>query len=334
MKKNIIIVLSIIALFLFAAPQSVAAESPQNEVTRMLEDFEKYQARQWNGGGQCYGFAKYTYQTVFGVTVTWSYSGEETSEYLYCVDSVTRSEDVAALYAKAMPGDILCWSAGSNNPHSTVVYDTSEPFTVLDANSDGANTIKINTTYSMEFMTNWLAAGRTTRISLFRLSPGNIALTNGDADLLVGQELQLTVETEVNTYVPQKWFSSNTNVATVDSNGYVKTFKAGTASIYCMIGNKVVSSVLTVDDRLTMEKSLDMEISTLFDNTDHQLVILANGQPLSSDNEVVWESTDDSVVMVDANGTVSAKNSGQAVVSAAFEHNGKDYVLTCVVNVA
>lgn len=330
MKKPLILFLAVLT-FLFV-PFSAHAQTAPDGVTLLLAEYEETLPSYWAGGGQCYGFVKSTYQQLFGVTVSWSYNGEvDTEDYLYCVDSVTNADDVAALYAKAVPGDILCWSAGGSNPHSTIVYDTSGEMVVLDANSNGAGIIKINDTYTLAFMTNWLATGRTRRISLFRLSPGNVTVEN---QLLVpvGEKYQIELKSEVDAYVQPEWQTDNTTIATVSEDGIVTAHSAGTVTITCVYANREVNCVVTTYDHFEMDPTLEMTPSALFSRSEHQLTILLNDRTEYA-NEIEWTSSDPSVATVSASGLVVARKEGNATVLASFSYKGETYQLTCDVQV-
>lgn len=332
MKKTILLLIAVV-MFLVFLPQPAGAATTITDVTQRLRNYESGLPVIWGGSGQCYGFVKYTYQTIFGVTVTWSYdTGVSTSDYLYCVDSVTDPDDLAALYEKALPGDILCWSTGSNNPHSTIVFDTSDGMVVLDANSDSANIIRINSNYTLENMQSWLGSGRTTRISLFRLSPGTVTLDRSEVMLQVGQDDYLTAQTEVDIYTAPVWFTNSPTVVSVGSDGHITALSPGTATVYCLIGDKLASCNVNTFNSFEMPREIEMEASTLFSKSEQQLAIEVNGRHEFA-GDIEWSSSDNVVASVDMNGVVTAKKEGVAQISASFVYDGKAYLLTCTVTV-
>lgn len=74
--------------------------------------------------------------------------------------------------------------------------------------------------------------------------------------------------------------------------------------------------------------SMDLEPK----GTDHLLATLTFSSP--SQENVVWTSSDESIVTVDDEGYLKAsKKTGTATISAAYEFNGKTYTDTCDVNV-
>lgn len=332
--KKVITLIVVVVLVALMTPFTVGAEAPQNEVTRLLSEYAQTLPSHWRGGGQCYGFVKYTYQQLFDVTVTWSYdSGKSTDENLYVVDSITDPDDLAALYAAAQPGDILCWSSGGNSPHSTIVYDKADGMVVLDANSDGAGIIRINRTYTHDHMYNWLASGRTRRISLFRLSPGNVSISTQHVMAGVGKTVKITVRPDIAAYVTPEWYSSDDTVATVGQDGAITGRSAGTAVISCVYGDRVVDCSVTVYDIFRIDSALEMQASTLFARSEHQLVITLNGDGPYENEEIVWTSSDDGIATVNKHGLIVAKKEGSAVIKAAFVHNGIEYELDCHVQV-
>lgn len=111
------------------------------------------------------------------------------------------------------------------------------------------------------------------------------------------------------------WSSTNTSVATVDDKGLVKIIKSGVATILvismddptitamCTFNVEVPASTLTLDEKtklMYVGESAKLGYQLNPENTTHK--------------EVVWSSTDTTIVSVDAKGVVTAKAAGQAII--------------------
>ena len=162
----------------------------------------------------------------------------------------------------------------------------------------------------------------------------NVTLSENSLTLLVDQEEQLTA-----TVLPENttlskdvtWESSNPDVATVDDEGHVKALSIGTATITvktrsngyytdstmpdlkseytATCGITVVESVLV--ENVTLDKtSLDLNVGST-----EQLTATVN--PANATNKTVtWQSSDESVATVDADGKVTAHTPGTATITA------------------
>lgn len=127
------------------------------------------------------------------------------------------------------------------------------------------------------------------------------------------------------------YVSDNTNVATVDANGYISGISPGTANITvtaedggysdtCTV--TVAQPVISVELR---EKCLNM---TVGDNT----TIIAAISPANATNKnVTWSSSNEGVALVDGNGNVSAISGGTAIITVTTED--RDYTDICTVTV-
>lgn len=113
--------------------------------------------------------------------------------------------------------------------------------------------------------------------------------------------------------------SSNDAVASVDGNGKVTAIASGTATITAIASNGNVSAVCTVS---VVEKYVELTAITM---NQTQLSVTPGWQeqlqvifdPADATNtKTVWESTNDDIVSVDANGLITAHTVGTATVTA------------------
>lgn len=114
------------------------------------------------------------------------------------------------------------------------------------------------------------------------------------------------------------WSSSNTAVATVAQDGTVTAVSEGSAVIYARVLNLVDSADVTVKRiPATLElEPTDVLFTGLGDTATIAATVLdGGGQPLSND-EIVWSSTDTTVVTVNGSGLLTAVGQGNASVKA------------------
>ena len=110
------------------------------------------------------------------------------------------------------------------------------------------------------------------------------------------------------------WSTTDASVAQVDQNGIVTALKGGSAVIMAKAGEKsAVCSVkvTTPVERVTLDKT------SLALVTGETATLVATVSPAdATDKTVSWNSSDPSIVTVDANGKVTALKKGQATVTA------------------
>lgn len=139
-----------------------------------------------------------------------------------------------------------------------------------------------------------------------------------------GETQMLTLDT---TYLGDaEWVSSDTSVATVDSDGVVTAVGNGTAMIYALCSDsKAACSVSVGYDYYLGDNELSLKKGRV-----HSLdVYSASTGNLATDIDVEWSSSDESVVSVDRNGQITANSKGIAAVTAKFA----DMELSCIVSV-
>ncbi|MDR4022886.1 MAG: Ig-like domain-containing protein [Eubacteriales bacterium] len=147
-------------------------------------------------------------------------------------------------------------------------------------------------------------------------------------------KLRATVTPSSATNKTVRWESSNTEVATVNSDGLVRGVKEGTATITVTTEDesKTASCTVTVKSTRTEVDGVSISGNTnIKENEKTQLK--ATVTPSSATNKnVTWESSNTAVATVDSNGLVTGVKEGTATITVTTEDGGK--TATCTVNVS
>ena len=126
------------------------------------------------------------------------------------------------------------------------------------------------------------------------------------------------------------WKSSDTDVATVDSDGNVRAVSTGNATIMVYVGNVSASCEIIINQPVT---SLSISSSSLKLDAGDIKTLTVNIYPYNATNKnVKWTSSDEKVATVDQNGKVTAVGKGSAVITVAAQ-DGSNISRTCNVTV-
>ncbi len=147
-----------------------------------------------------------------------------------------------------------------------------------------------------------------------------ISLEKTSLNLRKGQssEALSVVYDPVNTTdeLPTIWSSSDETVATVNAQGVVTGLKEGTATIKVQVGTFTATCDVTVSEIHANEiKVAEDTPSTLYKGQNHKLNVKVLPEDTTDDVELVYESSDDSVATVSADGTVTAVKEGTAQIT-------------------
>ena len=176
---------------------------------------------------------------------------------------------------------------------------------------------------------NDLNSGSTVAVTGVSLNKNSASLDNGDT-----LQLSATITPSNASNKAVSWTSSNSSVASVNSNGLVTALSAGTTRIsattsdggytaYCDI--TVISSGVSVTGVTLNESALSLE-----ENETSTLV--ATVLPANADDKsVTWTSSDTSVATVSSAGVVSALKAGTATITVRTTDGG--FTASCTVTV-
>ena len=151
----------------------------------------------------------------------------------------------------------------------------------------------------------------------------NIVISNSDVRLNKGGTEILTIQVypenaEEDTTVT--WESSNTNVATIDSNGKVTAVGGGNATITGTLknGKKVTAEVtVTVPIENVTVNHTNLELEK---GKSEELDVTINPSDTTENTTVTWESSNTNVATIDSNGKVTAVGRGNAIITGTLEN--------------
>ena len=227
-----------------------------------------------------------------------------------------------------------------NTTDSKSVSWSSSNSEVATVDANGTVTAKrAGTAVITATSTNGKSAGCTVTVSKKEIPITEISLDKSSATLTEGETTTLTatVLPENTTYGKSvKWSSSNVAVATVDIMGKVTAKSAGTAIITAISENgKTASCTITVnkkDTNITItEVRLNKSTETLTEGDKTTLTATVLPENTTDSKNVSWSSSNSEVATVDANGTVTAKRAGTAIITATST-NGKTAGCTVTVS--
>lgn len=127
------------------------------------------------------------------------------------------------------------------------------------------------------------------------------------------------------------WTTSNSSVATVDSNGSVKGIAKGFATItakyvFCGVTYSAICNV-TVEGK----PSISLNKSSLSLYIGDTSTLIESVTP--SNSTVAWTSSNTGVAKVSSSGKITAISNGTATITASFRYNGVTYSTTCTITV-
>lgn len=155
-----------------------------------------------------------------------------------------------------------------------------------------------------------------------------ISLSESDISMDIGDNFQLSANTTPSN-IQVTWETSNAGVVTVD-NGYIHAQGSGSAVITatitvnghqhkdtCMVTVSTPSIFLS-SSSLSMETGETQSLSA---------TVIPSGTPVS------WSSSNESVAIVNSNGTVIAVSAGSVKITARISVNGRTYTASCTIEV-
>lgn len=225
------------------------------------------------------------------------------------------TDTIKVLYTPEDTTDDKTFTYSSSDDNVAIVDNTGK----VTAKTPGIATITVN------------AFGKTLSADVTVVAHITKVTVNGSkTELYKGEELQLNATINPNDTTDDKtltWKSSNTEVATVDSTGKVKTLKGGETTITATSTNNVVGTYnIKVVVPITEFATSDTNVTLTRGNT-KKINTTINPSDTTEDKTVTWTSSDTTVATVDSTGTVTAISGGSAKVTGALS-NGKKVEVT------
>ena len=221
-------------------------------------------------------------------------------------ESITLEEDsYTTLAATVKPDDAtnktVIWSSSDTDIATVdqrgIVIAIKEGTATITASADEQST-SCTVTVKKKFIA----------VSYIILNKEDLELNKGQTETLVA-----VVKPDDATDMTVSWSSSNTAVATVDSNGKVTAVTGGDATIFAKAGEKQAACKVTVTVPVSAV-SLNKETLTLVEGESETLVATIEPQN-ATDKSCKWSSSNKEVAMVNNEGKVTAIKAGEAIIT-------------------
>ena len=247
-----------------------------------------------------------------------SISLNETDVSIYTGDTLQLNATVLPITTS---NPSVTWSSN----HTNIATVSSSGLVTAKSTGNAVITAKTSDGTSLEATCNVTVKQLATSISLNKTS----------ATMYMGISLQLTATVLPSTTTDKtvSWSSSDTNVATVSSEGLVTPVSSGTAIITVKTedgSNLTAQCAITVKQYATSISLSETDVTIYTGNT---LQLIATVFPSTTSNpSVTWSSSNINVATVSSTGLVTAKSPGNAVITAKTS-DGTNLSATCNVTV-
>ena len=147
----------------------------------------------------------------------------------------------------------------------------------------------------------------------------NSATIKGERSVLEGEQITLSIETDIETY-SLKWTSSNPEVASINPNGVVTGIKEGTTEIRVTINDMVLDAIVTVtkfEINISCEKYLHIGDKT-------KMVVTHNSK---LEKEVFFVSSNADVATISQDGEIEALSEGETTITVTVGGKKKNFLL-------
>ena len=173
----------------------------------------------------------------------------------------------------------------------------------------------------------------TAEVIVKEIAVTKVTLSETTATMTIGGELELTATIEPKNATDQRltWSSSDTGVATVDSNGKVTAKAAGTATITATAASGITAACeITVSDDVIEVTAVTLDKNEATIKVGKSLQLTATIEPSgATDQRLEWTSTDSDIAIV-TDGRVTGVAPGEATITVKTT-NGK--TATCTITV-
>lgn len=173
----------------------------------------------------------------------------------------------------------------------------------------------------------------TAEVIVKEIAVTKVTLSETTATMTIGGELELTATIEPKNATDQRltWSSSDTGVATVDSNGKVTAKAAGTATITATAASGITAACeITVSDEVIEVTAVTLDKTEATIKVGKSLQLTATIEPSgATDQKLEWTSSDSDIAIV-TDGRVTGVAPGEVTITVKTT-NGK--TATCTITV-
>ncbi len=238
----------------------------------------------------------------------------------YIIGQISKFVDPGALRIGTSSSNASIISAGFRNPDGSVAVIVHNQGLVSSTIKmvSGSSAFDYTIPASSAVTFNW-STGPAVAVTGVSMSPTAVTVAANNTS-----QLTATVAPANATNKNVSWSSSNTSVATVNSNGLVSGIAAGTATITVTTqdGNKTATSAITVNVIAVSGVSVSPTSASIFATQTQQLT--ASILPSNASNTgVTWSSNNTAVATVNSTGLVTGVSQGTATITATTVNGGK-----------
>lgn len=117
---------------------------------------------------------------------------------------------------------------------------------------------------------------------------------------------------------PVAYASRNETVATVSNSGVISGVAVGDAIVTVTVAGKTADVTVHVDSPLTSISFSDASVN-MYKNSQKTFAVIFDPFDATDGRDITWTSSDETIATVDANGKVTAKESGMATITATSD---------------
>lgn len=139
------------------------------------------------------------------------------------------------------------------------------------------------------------------------------SLSSTKLALLIGEQKTLSVKGNTQKV---SWSTNNKSIATVSSKGVVTAKSVGLATISAKVSGKTMKCNINVESPAIAKEEALLAVGESY-------TLKVNG----TTQKITWQSSDNNVVSVSSNGVLSAKSTGEAIITAQI----KSKIMQCLV---
>lgn len=229
----------------------------------------------------------------------------------------------------------LKYTISSNLNSSNIVWKSSnEKIATVDSNGKvTAISLSNETPVYITASINGYSSTCKVIVSNSYVATKGISLNKSNLNILIGtsEKLTATINPSNATNKDINWKSSDTSIATVDSNGNVTAKKVGTVIITVSSSKYTATCRVNIVDTVSLKGiSINKKSLTIKEQASETLKITYT--PSNATNKkITWRSSNTNVAKVDSNGKVTGIKAGSATITAISKDGG--YVSECKVTV-